>query len=372
MTAAPRPTTRRTPPRRRSRSITPWRPARYANALAVTGINLNGATVADVAGNAANFAGANATFLAPAGRRCHHAHHDGGACARSVGRLGVGVARPGRNRRCSRIRFGRRSVRHAECQRGRRIGRQCRSCRGRRLWRADARIPTAATPTPTRIPPRSPRRAASPRIFSISPWATATAAVANATLTVLITSPGETYVAAASGGTIAAGNGAYVLDGSAGNVTETAGGGAAQWLIGGPGDTLNAGSTADTFLFEPGFGKVTVNNFNTAHRRDRSAAKPVRELCRRCGRHACIGCEHHHRTRCQRYDHAEPRRGREPARAEFPFRGLNGLGQVFDLARRPPRLRATRQLSTRLPSPVSSEKEGISMSNGSPPAVTMP
>ena len=34
----------------------------YTTALAVTGINLNGATVTDVAGNAANFAGADTTF----------------------------------------------------------------------------------------------------------------------------------------------------------------------------------------------------------------------------------------------------------------------------------------------------------------------
>jgi Ca2+-binding RTX toxin-like protein len=47
-------------------------------------------------------------------------------------------------------------------------------------------------------------------------------------------------------------------------VTATAGGGAAQWLIAGPGDTLNGGRAADTFLFEPGFGKVTVNDFNAA------------------------------------------------------------------------------------------------------------
>src|SRR5206468_1972199 len=34
----------------------------YTNALSVTGINLNGASVTDSAGNAANFAGVNTTF----------------------------------------------------------------------------------------------------------------------------------------------------------------------------------------------------------------------------------------------------------------------------------------------------------------------
>jgi len=37
-----------------------------------------------------------------------------------------------------------------------------------------------------------------------------------------------------------------------------------QWLIGGSGETLTGGSTADTFTFAPGFGKETINNFNTA------------------------------------------------------------------------------------------------------------
>ena len=40
--------------------------------------------------------------------------------------------------------------------------------------------------------------------------------------------------------------------------------GGTQWLIGGSGDTLTGGSTADTFNFAPGFGKETINNFNTA------------------------------------------------------------------------------------------------------------
>jgi len=86
----------------------------------------------------------------------------------------------------------------------------------------------------------------------------------NSTLTVVITSPGETYIGGAEGSTINAGAGTYVLDGSAGNMTVTAGSGT-QWLVGGAGDTLNAGSATDTFIFPPNFGKETINNFNAAH-----------------------------------------------------------------------------------------------------------
>ena len=54
-----------------------------------------------------------------------------------------------------------------------------------------------------------------------------------------------------------------MLDGSAGNINVNAGTGT-QFLVGGPGDTLTAGNAVDTFIFAPGFGKETINNFNTA------------------------------------------------------------------------------------------------------------
>jgi len=87
---------------------------------------------------------------------------------------------------------------------------------------------------------------------------------ASSVLNVLITSPGQTYLTGASGGSITAGFGNYVLDGSAGKMTLTASYSSSgpQWLVGGPGDTLNAGYSADTFLFAPNFGKETVNHFN--------------------------------------------------------------------------------------------------------------
>jgi len=83
-------------------------------------------------------------------------------------------------------------------------------------------------------------------------------------LTVLVTHPGKTYLTGPEGGTIRGGSGTEVLDGTSGNMTVTAGTGA-QWLVGGTGDTLTGGSGADTFMFAPGFGKETIDNFNTTH-----------------------------------------------------------------------------------------------------------
>ena len=87
---------------------------------------------------------------------------------------------------------------------------------------------------------------------------------ANSTLTVLITAPRDTYITGLEGSAIQGGTGLTVLDGSAGDMQVTAGSGAHQWLIGGPGDTLTGGSAADAFMFAPGFGNETIDNFNTA------------------------------------------------------------------------------------------------------------
>jgi VCBS repeat-containing protein len=88
---------------------------------------------------------------------------------------------------------------------------------------------------------------------------------ATSTLSVLITSPGETYSVAKAGGTLNGGPAGSVLDGTAGNATLNAGNSGAQWLVGAAGDTLKAGSSTDTFVFGPNFGAETINNFNTAH-----------------------------------------------------------------------------------------------------------
>jgi VCBS repeat-containing protein len=87
----------------------------------------------------------------------------------------------------------------------------------------------------------------------------------NATLAVLITSPNDVYLTGSAGSTLRGGSGNYVLDGSAGNMNLTAGNQGQQWLVGGAGDTLNAGKSTDTFMFAPGFGKETINNFNATH-----------------------------------------------------------------------------------------------------------
>jgi VCBS repeat-containing protein len=88
---------------------------------------------------------------------------------------------------------------------------------------------------------------------------------ANSTLTVLITSSGDTYLNGAAGSTIVGESGPTALDGSAGDMNVQAGNSGHQWLFGGNGDTLTGGSSADTFMFAPGFGEETINNFNTAH-----------------------------------------------------------------------------------------------------------
>jgi probable HAF family extracellular repeat protein/VCBS repeat-containing protein len=84
---------------------------------------------------------------------------------------------------------------------------------------------------------------------------------ATSTLTVVVTSPGQTYVGGTAGTTIHGGSGSYVLDGGAGSDTVIAGKGN-QVLIGGPNDTLTAGSGRDTFVFVPNFGKNAITNFN--------------------------------------------------------------------------------------------------------------
>jgi VCBS repeat-containing protein len=84
---------------------------------------------------------------------------------------------------------------------------------------------------------------------------------ATSTLTVVVTSPGQTYVGGTAGTTIKGGFGFYVLDGGGGNDTLIAGIGV-QVLIGGPNDTLTAALGSDTFAFAPNFGMNTINHFS--------------------------------------------------------------------------------------------------------------
>jgi VCBS repeat-containing protein len=84
----------------------------------------------------------------------------------------------------------------------------------------------------------------------------------DAALSVLITSPNDICKTGFAGSTLRGGSGNYVLDGSAGNMHLTAGNQGQQWLIGGAGDVLSGGKSADNFMFSPGFGKETINYFN--------------------------------------------------------------------------------------------------------------
>ena len=82
----------------------------------------------------------------------------------------------------------------------------------------------------------------------------------NSYLTVLVTN--HAYITGPSNSTIEAGRAAAVLNAGAGDMTAIAGSGH-QWLFGGPGDTLKAGTGTDTFMFAPNFGNETIKNFNS-------------------------------------------------------------------------------------------------------------
>ena len=87
---------------------------------------------------------------------------------------------------------------------------------------------------------------------------------ASSTLTVVVTAPGLTYVAAPAGGSAAQPNGGHyaVLDGTAGNATLSAAIGIGAALVGGNGDKLNGAiSGKDTFVFMGDFGTNTINNY---------------------------------------------------------------------------------------------------------------
>jgi len=88
---------------------------------------------------------------------------------------------------------------------------------------------------------------------------------ASSMLTVLITSPNQTYITGAAGSTIAGTAGVTVLDGTAGDMNVYAGSHGHQWLVGGPADTLFGNTANDTFMFEPHFGIETINRFNANH-----------------------------------------------------------------------------------------------------------
>jgi VCBS repeat-containing protein len=228
----------------------------YANALSVTGINLNGATVTEVAGNAANFTGAVATFsnllvdatipnVVPA-----HAHDLlGGTVSAAAAKgvlLGDSDANPNDVLSVSAVLGSAANVGHAVSGA---FGLLTLNADGSYSYNNTNSSGVAAAGGVTED------------LFNYT-VSNGQGGTANATLAVLITSPNDNYETGAAGATLRGGPGNYVLDGSAGNMSLTAGNQGQQWLVGGAGDTLNGGKSADTFIFAPGFGKETINNFN--------------------------------------------------------------------------------------------------------------
>ena len=235
----------------------------YTNALAVIGINQHGATVTDVAGNAANFSGAFTKFsgllvddTTPVATADHA--HDTLKGSVSVGHVLAATRGVLANNSDSnpsdilRVIAVDGSAAH--------VGQPTAGAFGTLDLRSDGSyIYTNTNPTAVTA-----AGGVAEDIFNYT-VSNGHGGTANSTLSVLITSPNDTYVAGAPGSTIKGGSGAEVLDGSAGNVHVTAGSGGTQWLVGGPGDTLTAGIAADTFIFSPNIGHETINNFNVVH-----------------------------------------------------------------------------------------------------------
>jgi VCBS repeat-containing protein len=92
-----------------------------------------------------------------------------------------------------------------------------------------------------------------------------------ATLTVTVTKPGETYIGGTPGSdanhlsVVTGGSGRQVIDGSLG-FEQISGGAGADVLVGGAGDVLAGGKGADTFVFSDNFGANTITDFGGGDR----------------------------------------------------------------------------------------------------------
>jgi VCBS repeat-containing protein len=231
----------------------------YINALAVTGISLNGASLTDVAANAANFAGVNTTFANVSVDattpfvKGHHAHSLLSSSASIPASSGVLADASDANP--SDV-LGVSAVDGSSAN----VGHSVSGSYGTLTMNPDGNY-TYTNTNPNAVAALGGVTEDS-FTYAVSNGHDGTA---TSELNVLITSPNETYLTGASGSSIKAGNGSVVLDGSAGNMTLTAGSNGTQWLVGGAGDTLNGGNSADTFLFPPNFGNETINNFNVKH-----------------------------------------------------------------------------------------------------------
>ena len=91
-----------------------------------------------------------------------------------------------------------------------------------------------------------------------------------ATLTVTVVKPGETYIGGKPGidadhlSVVTGGNGKQVIDGSLG-FEQISGGNGRDVLVGGPGDVLTGGRGRDTFVFSHNFGANTITDFGKGH-----------------------------------------------------------------------------------------------------------
>jgi VCBS repeat-containing protein len=228
----------------------------YANALSVTGINFNGATVTEIAGNAAKFSGAVTTFanlvvdattpnVVPA-----HAHDLLGSTVSATAAKGVLMGDSDANPS---------DVLSVSAVLGfaTNVGQAANGAFGALTLNGDGSYSYNNT-NPGAVTAAG---GVTEDLFNYT-VSNGHGGTANATLAVLITSPNDIYLTGSTGSTLKGGSGNYVLDGSAGNMMLTAGNQGHDWLVGGPGDTLSGGRSIDTFMFAPGFGKETINNFN--------------------------------------------------------------------------------------------------------------
>jgi VCBS repeat-containing protein len=230
----------------------------HTSSLSVSGINLNGATVTEVAGNGASFAGAVTTFpnlmvdATTPNVVAEHAHDLLGGTVSATAAMGVLVgdsdAYPGDVLSVSAVANSAANVGHA-----------VNGAFGVLTLNADGSYSYNNT-NPSAVAAAG---GVTEDLFNFT-VSNGHGGTASATLAVLITSPNDIYLTGSAGSTLRGGSGNYVLDGSAGNMNLTAGNQGHQWLVGGPGDTLSGGRSTDTFMFAPGFGKETINNFTAA------------------------------------------------------------------------------------------------------------
>jgi VCBS repeat-containing protein len=228
--------------------------AQYTQALAVTGVSLNGATVSDAFGGLANFSGALTTFSGlqvdattptASSDRAHEVLGTTMSVAANVGVLANDKdADPYDTLSVSAVNGLATSVGHSIA-----------GNYGNLTLNADGSYGYIETNM------LLPAGGVAQDIFTYT-TSNGHGGTATTTLTLVITAANQAYMGGTAGSTIQGGSGHYVLDGGAGNNTVNAGS-QSQVLIGGAGDTLNGASKyADTFVFGPKLGIETVTGFN--------------------------------------------------------------------------------------------------------------